>query len=82
MLQTLSTEVIQHIASLLEADEDRFALRLVCRQLYVKSVHTFADIWFSVSPMDFSPWHLDMLDRISRHEVYRGAVRQLRVGIA
>ena len=80
MLDTLITELVEHIIRFLDDKHDLFSVRLVCRQLHQKSLGTFATTWFHTVESDLSPLSLRRLENIARHEQLRVFVQKLRIG--
>jgi hypothetical protein len=82
MLDTLIAEVVEHIIGFLhdKHKRDLFAVRLVCRQLCLKSFQVFAVTWFDTIDSDLSQQSLRRLENIALHETLRLFVCHLRIG--
>lgn len=79
MLDALTTELVEHIVGFLDNRSDLLSVRLVCRQLYLKSFTTFATAWFHTVVSDLTPQSLRRLETIAHHEKIRVFVQKLRI---
>ena len=79
-LQTLSTEIVENVAKNLQRPE-LFSLRLVCKDLYNKSIWTFAQL-LSVIKTDLSAQSLEKLVAMSDSVHLAPHIRTLQVPAA
>jgi hypothetical protein len=80
MLDTLTTELVEHIVGLLDDKSDLLSVRLVCQQLDWKAFRTFGMAWFSTLDSDLSMQSLRRLESIAHHKKLRLYVQKLRIG--
>lgn len=80
MLDNLSTEMVEHVASLVDK-QDVLSLRLTCRKLYGNTWSAFGNAFFNTVDLDFCPVPMQNLRRIAYDDKLRTSVRQLRVGV-
>ncbi|KAK4153451.1 hypothetical protein C8A00DRAFT_15339, partial [Chaetomidium leptoderma] len=80
MLDSLSTELVERLASFLNSRHDLGSLRLVCRRLHNTTLAAVASAWFGTVETDLCPRSIRRLEAISRNETFRLAVRKVRTG--
>lgn len=78
MLDSLSTELVEHIASFVTSKHDLGSLRLVCRRLHRATLTAVASAWFRTLETDLCPRSMRRLAHISSNETFRLAVRKIR----
>jgi hypothetical protein len=79
MLDALLPEVVELILGFLHDKKDLLLVRLVCRQLSLKSFTAFAIAWFNTIEIDLSKKSLHRLNNIAHHETLRRHVCYLRI---
>src|SRR6201992_2290872 len=80
MLDTIIPEIVGLIVGFLDNETDIFSVRLVCRQLYLKSYAAFGAACFNTVVSDLTPQSLRRLESIADHEKLRVFVRKLHIG--
>lgn len=78
MLDTLSTELLEHNSSFLDGPE-LSSLGLVCQSLRESTTAVFGGAWLRVVDTDLSKESLPSLVTIAHHDIFRNSVRTLRV---
>jgi len=76
-LPALPTELVENVASHMEAKKDLLALRLVCTELCSKTTDVFTKAFYHTIEISLSLTSLYRLHHIAKHEYLRDKVKEL-----